>query len=299
MNFSIRYETEYLYKQPVTDSFNALRVQPATTPSQRCEHFDISVEPDAALTARTDYFGTDVIEFGVFKPHKRLAFQANARVSTSAPAPAPDPSWDGLREFAYREAGGEFLLPSPGDPFNGVLDGLVGLARGLTPLSTLVAVTDLIPDRFEYRRGVTGVDSSVSDLLEAGAGVCQDFVTLALIILRRCGIAARYVSGYLFAAPEDGGLESIEIDTHAWLEALLPAPAQSNGDAPAEPIWVGADPTNRGLVGEQHVKIGHGRRYDDVPPTKGVYRGAASTGLRASVRMTRLDSGARTAPASS
>ena len=40
-------------------------------------------------------------------------------------------------------------------------------------------------------------------------------------------------------------------------------------------MWVGADPTNRGLAGETHVKIGHGRHYADVPPIKGVYRGAA------------------------
>ena len=56
-----------------------------------------------------------------------------------------------------------------------------------------------------------------------------------------------------------------------------------------EPIWVGADPTNRGLASERHVKIGHGRQYADVPPIKGVYRGAANAKLEASVKMTRLD----------
>ena len=36
---------------------------------------------------------------------------------------------------------------------------------------------------------------------------------------------------------------------------------------------MGVDPTNRARAGERYVKIGHGRHYDDVPPTKGVYRG--------------------------
>ena len=54
------------------------------------------------------------------------------------------------------------------------------------------------------------------------AGVCQDLVHLSLILLRERGIAARYVSGYLFAAPENGGEDSVEVDTHAWVEALLP-----------------------------------------------------------------------------
>ena len=141
-----------------------------------------------------------------------------------------------------------------------------------------------MPDHFEYRRGVTYVGSTVDDLLEAGAGVCQDFAHLSLLLLRRKGIAARYVSGYLWAAPEDGGADSLEVDTHAWIEALIPGT-----DGRGEPVWVGADPTNRGLVSESHVKIGHGRFYADVPPVKGVYRGPAAADLESRVTMSRLD----------
>jgi transglutaminase-like putative cysteine protease len=109
-------------------------------------------------------------------------------------------------------------------------------------------------------------------------------VHLSLILLRRQGIAARYVSGYLWAAPEDGGADSLEVDTHAWLEALLPGT-----DGRGEPIWVGADPTNRRLADETHVKIGHGRFYADVPPVKGVYMGGATSELEATVTISRLD----------
>ena len=133
-------------------------------------------------------------------------------------------------------------------------------------------------------RGVTYVGSTVEDLLEAGGGVCQDFVHLALILLRRHGIASRYVSGYLFAAPPDGGADSVEVDTHAWFELLLP-----DGGERGEPVWVGLDPTNRARADERYVKIGHGRHYDDVPPIKGVYRGVGEAELSASVTMTRLD----------
>ncbi len=42
-------------------------------------------------------------------------------------------------------------------------------------------------------------------------------------------------------------------------------------DGRGEPVWVGADPTNRRLAGERHVKIGYGRHYGDVPPVRGVY----------------------------
>ncbi len=96
------------------------------------------------------------------------------------------------------------------------------------------------------------------------------------------------MSGYLYTLGEDaadsseeGGV-SVEVDTHAWIEALLPS-------AGAEPRWVSVDPTNRGLTAECHVKIGHGRHYADVPPIKGVYRGGASSTIEASVTMTRTE----------
>ena len=141
-----------------------------------------------------------------------------------------------------------------------------------------------MPERFEYRPGATYVGSSVEDLLRQRAGVCQDFAHLSLLLLRRRGIAARYVSGYLWAASEESGNDSLEVDTHAWIEALLPG---SNGAG--EPVWVSADPTNRQLGDETHVKIGHGRFYSDVPPVKGLYMGGADSELTAAVTMSRLD----------
>jgi transglutaminase-like putative cysteine protease len=90
------------------------------------------------------------------------------------------------------------------------------------------------------------------------------------------------VSGYLWAPPNgDESVDSAEVETHAWIEALVPRDR--------EPIWVSADPTNRTLGGESHVKIGHGRNYADVPPVKGVYRGGAGAELTTSVRMQRTD----------
>ena len=284
MNYDIRYLTSYRYAAPVTDNLNALRVRPATTSNQRCDEFHVRLDPEARIHRHVDYFGTEVLEFGVARPHDHLTIDVRARVVTSEPPEPPEAPWEHLEGDTYAEAAGEFLLAGEADPADAALAGLLDIARARTPLATLRWLNELIPDRFAYRPGVTYVGSTVDDLLEAGAGVCQDFVHLALLLLRRHGIAARYVSGYLFSAPEDGGTDSVEVQTHAWLEALLPGTGGRG-----EPIWVGADPTNRKLAGETHVKIGHGRRYADVPPIKGVYRGAAGAELEASVRMTRLD----------
>jgi transglutaminase-like putative cysteine protease len=288
MHFAIRYLTEYSYDQPVTDNLNALRVRPATTSTQRCDEFHTRIEPEARVSRHLDYFGTEVLEFGVPTSHDHLTIDVRARVVTSSPPEPPDGSWESLRSPAYVDAAGEFALPWQDQP------PIVGVAElhdaigADSPLETLRLLCELIPDRFEYRPGVTYVGSDVSDLLRQGAGVCQDFAHLGLVLLRRHGIAARYVSGYLWAAPDGDGTDSLEVDTHAWLEALLPS-----GNGNGEPVWVSADPTNRRLTDETHVKIGHGRFYADVPPVKGLFKGPPTTGanseLAAAVTMSRLD----------
>jgi transglutaminase-like putative cysteine protease len=305
MHFAIRFLTEYVYDAPVSDNLNALRVRPATTSTQRCDEFTVRIEPEARVGRHSDYFGTEVLEFGIVRPHTRLNIDVRARVVTAEPAEPPDVDWAALDTEAYGEAAGEFLLPAGDEPFGDVIDELCAAVRRPTPLATLECLYDLIPDRYEYRSGATFVGTTVSEFLAAGAGVCQDYVHLGLIMLRRNGIAARYVSGYLWAAPKDEGADSVEVETHAWLEALLPGaggrgegggepqtgyvgPASAK-DGWGEPVWVGADPTNRRLAGERHVKIGHGRHYADVPPVRGVYQGSAGSRLDASVHMTRLD----------
>ncbi|MBO0769556.1 MAG: transglutaminase family protein [Solirubrobacterales bacterium] len=283
-NFEIRYLSRYSYDQDVVDNLNALRVKPATLPRQRVEEFSVRLSPDARQQRHDDYFGTEVVEFEIARPHHELVIDVRARVTTQAPEAPPQPDWEALEAPEYLEAGGEFLFHTEDVTGHPALDGLLAeTAQSGTPVELLTSVAELIPSRFEYRRGATYVDSPLAAVLDGGAGVCQDFVHLALWLLRHHGIAARYVSGYLFSsdgsAPEQ---ESVEVDTHAWLEALVP---NSRGDS----VWVGVDPTNQGLTTGQHVKIGHGRHYSDVPPIKGVYRGMAESSLDASVTMTRLE----------
>jgi transglutaminase-like putative cysteine protease len=284
VHFAIRYLTEYRYDTTVTDNLNALRVRPATTSTQRCDEFHTRIEPEARVSRYLDYFGTEVLEFGVPTSHEHLTIDVRARVVTSPPAEPPDGPWESLRSSAYIDAAGEFALPWQDQPAISGLEELEQALQTETPLQTLETLCELVPDRFEYRPGATYVGSTVEHLLEMGAGVCQDFAHLSLVLLRRRGIAARYVSGYLWAAPQDDGEDSVEVDTHAWLEALLPGT-----DGHGEPVWVSADPTNRRLTGETHVKIGHGRFYADVPPVKGLYLGGARSELHSAVTMSRLD----------
>jgi transglutaminase-like putative cysteine protease len=290
-SYAIRFVTRYTYDAEVGDNLNALRVRPAANSRQRVDEFSVRLNPEARQSRHDDYFGTEVVEFEVARPHRELLIDVRARVATQPPVSAPETSWAAAASTEYREVGGEFLLQTDDAPGHPVLAELIAATSGTPdPVALLMAVAQVIPDRFEYRKGATYVDSPLSAVLDGGAGVCQDFVHLGLVLLRHHGIAARYVSGYLFTT---GGTDvtvtsggqgemSVEVDTHAWIEAMVPA--ADGGD----PVWIGIDPTNRGLATGRHVKIGHGRHYADVPPIKGVYRGMANSVLEASVTMTRL-----------
>jgi transglutaminase-like putative cysteine protease len=284
MHFSIRYLTEYRYDAPISDNLNALRVRPATTSTQRCDEFHTRIDPEARVMRHLDYFGTEVIEFGIPGVHDHLTIEVRARVVTSPPPDPPAGSWEALQADSYTDAAGEFALAWQDQPAIPGLQELEAAIAADTPLSTLEQLCEVIPERFDYRPGVTYVESGIDELLEQRAGVCQDFVHLSLVLLRRRGIAARYVSGYLWAAPDDNEGDSLEADTHAWLEALLPG-----AERDSEPVWVGADPTNRRLANDTNVKIGHGRFYADVAPVKGLYMGGASSTLSAAVTLSRLD----------
>ena len=80
MHFSIHYMTEYHYAAPVSDNLNALRVRPATTANQRCDEFHVRIDPETRLGRHADYFGTEVIEFGISRPHSELR-STSARAS--------------------------------------------------------------------------------------------------------------------------------------------------------------------------------------------------------------------------
>jgi len=137
MHFAIRYLTEYHYDQPVTDNLNALRVRPATTSTQRCDEFHTRIEPEARVSRHLDYFGTEVLEFGIPTSHDHLTIDVRARVVTSPPAEPPDGSWESLSSAAYVDAAGEFALPWQDQPPIEGIDELHEALRADSPLETL------------------------------------------------------------------------------------------------------------------------------------------------------------------
>ena len=260
-------------------------MRPATTSTQRCDEFTVRIEPEARVGRHSDYFGTEVLEFGIVKPHSKMTIDVRARVVTGDPPDPPEAGWERARDATHTQRPRASTCcrasTSPRTASSTSCSRRSAARRRSRPCR---ALCELIPDRFEYRPGVTTSGPPWTSSSRPAPGVCQDYVHLGLILLRRCGIAARYVSGYLWAAGEEGD-DSVEVETHAWLEALLPGI-----DGRGEPVWVGADPTNRRLAGETHVKIGHGRALHRRPAgARASTRAPRRRIWRRRVQMTRLD----------
>lgn len=278
MLIDIRYLTTFTYDTAVSGSHNALRAKPAVTDRQRVLSYDVTVDPSASIASHTDYWGTQVDCFGVVGRHTRLTVVAESSVETSpAISPTVTPAWPYDQDDDVMR---EYLAPSPhvkwGNAVTTFAQELVADAGDL--IMTITAIHVGVGEQLSYVGGSTEVGVTVDDVFAQRKGVCQDYAHLALACYRSVGIPARYVSGYLYAADAsaaDRPNEEIQVSTHAWVEVHVPGHG-----------WWALDPTNRSPVGEQHVKIGHGRDYDDVMPLRGVYHGQGeSGGLEAVVRM--------------
>ena len=280
MEISLRYVTHFVYATPVWESHNSLRACPVDGDGQSLLDYDLGIEPDAPVFTYTDNWGTRVDTFDVPQQHSELVVTAAARVDTTAPALPMSGPLSGTAEMTYIEDGWVFLQPTRhtrwgGDVVTAAKDAL-GASTDVVEIAN--SIQHVVRDQVEYRTGATAIGIDLERLWADGEGVCQDFAHLTIAMLRSVGIAARYVSGYFYASDptdiETSDVDEIVVATHAWVELAVPGWG-----------WWAIDPTNASPVGERHVKIGHGRDYDDVTPLRGVYYGESDHHLAAEVTM--------------
>ena len=157
MRYEITYESTYRYSGPVVGNLNRLRMRPTTDGTQRCEHFDVSVEPVAdRLNTYEDLFGNEVHELLVAAPTQRLHIQVDTTVATTDPMPPPDGPWTEVQDERYRQKAGAYRYhPYAYLHEHEALAGLVKEIRGKTPAETVRNVARTIHERFAYTPGVT------------------------------------------------------------------------------------------------------------------------------------------------
>src|SRR5450755_3035315 len=251
----ITHKTHVLYQGAARASYNEARMRPPSLPRQTTLEARLTTDSQAPIWSYRDYWGTLVSAFDIQAPHDELTVTASATVETSPPRdPAPPLPW---KELIGRTAAGrllEYLMPTERTTVS-------------ADLAAMARERAVGADPLEAAGEIAGWDR--------GKGVCQDIAHLTVALLREVGIPARYVSGYLY--PQSGAEPGDEVvgQSHAWVEYWTGA-------------WAASDPTNRVIVGEQHVVVAVGRDYADVPPLKGIYHGAPSSIMDVSVELARL-----------
>jgi transglutaminase-like putative cysteine protease len=279
--FKIRHLTKYSYVVPVRDSANQIILYPLKDDYQEVTQHQIMVTGDVPIEIHTDYFGDQVGTFTYSKPHHELSIDSRLTVVTrskgrpSNEIPA-DKQWQELARLKTQLQFMDFLRQESFDGISEVTEVVDQLrAKKETSFALVTELCSFVFNHFNYKPGITTVESTLDEIWKIKSGVCQDFAHVLLAMLRLVDIPARYVSGYI--CPNKNGMRG-EGATHAWVEAYIPFYG-----------WLGIDPTNNCTVDENHVRLAVGRNFSDCSPVKGTYRGTSEDTLEVIVSVSYED----------
>ena len=273
----VLHATGYAYPSPATASYNEARLTPRSDSRQNVVLNRVETVPATRSYRYVDYWGTAVTAFDLHAPHTELTVTSASVVETDQPDPVTEElSWSDLAHEAVIDRYDELLRPTDYTPAS---KRIAAVGKRITkehePADAVIAAAAWVRSELDYVKGSTGVHTSGSDALREGKGVCQDFVHLSLMVLRGMGIPARYVSGYHHPDADAVIGETVDGQSHAWIQAWTGS-------------WWDHDPTNDTEINEQYVTVGVGRDYADVSPLKGIYHGQGATDLDVVVEITRL-----------
>lgn len=279
--FLIHHVTKYTYPEPVRDSANQMMLYPIKDEYQDVQSQKITISDEPFVEVYKDYYGNEIGSFMNITPHTQLRIDSNISVITKArELPADDKpaevQWHYLQEIQYIIPYIDFLKQEYFSKLNEVKEiADPELFKDKTVYQTVQELNERVYNDFKYIKGITTVETTLDEIWNLKAGVCQDFAHILLVMLRLLNIPARYVSGYV--CPKDSSLRG-EGATHAWVEAYIPYYG-----------WLGIDPTNNCMVNDLHVRLAIGRNFSDCSPMKGNYKGTAKQTLEVGVSVSYED----------
>ncbi len=273
---TIRHKTEYAYANPVAFGEHRVMLRPRDGHDLRVldNRLDIAPAP-SALRWIHDVFGNSV---GIAKfdgRSDRLTFESTLTIDhrpvEGLHLTEDDTAW--RYPFAYDEEELPDLSLSIArqfaDPDGLIKDWARQFVRTKGPTQTQDMLTDMthaIREQFTYvRRFTPGVQEPL-ETLRLGSGTCRDFALFMIEAVRALGLAARFVSGYIYVRDADGHRGGG--NTHAWLQVYLPNAG-----------WVEFDPTN-GIVGSRDlIRVAVAREPRQAIPLSGTFMGSLSDHL--------------------
>jgi transglutaminase-like putative cysteine protease len=293
---TVRHVTTYRYRRPIAFGDHRMMFRPRDSYDQRLIDSRLRITPEPAhIHWIHDPFG-NCVALARFKTRaSELRFESTIRVD-HYPDNVPDFRTEPRAQaypFVYDSEEMPDLMASIArgypDP-NGEIDHWVRkflLPGRPTPTGQLLmTLTCAIKEGFTYtRRSEHGTQDPVVTV-RSGRGSCRDFALLMMEAVRSLGLAARFVSGYLYVPSRDSGRASWREgrrkgaehvgggSTHAWCQVYLPGAG-----------WVEFDPTN-GIIGNRDlIRVAVARDPSQAVPLSGTYAGSPDDELGMKVQV--------------
>jgi transglutaminase-like putative cysteine protease len=294
---TIHHKTEYRYAHPVAFGEHRIMLRPRDGHDLRVLSGNLAIVPEpTSLRWIHDVFGNSVAIATFDARAATLSIVSTATVEHNPAhefALTPD---DAAYFYPFLYGDEElpdlvqYIQPQYGDP-NGELSAWARNfldQQGSTPtFNILSGMTHGIRDAFIYRKRYEHGTQHPLDTLQTKSGTCRDYALFMIEALRRLGIAARFVSGYVFIPGDrEGNVDRYRGggSTHAWVQVYLPSAG-----------WIEFDPTN-GIVGTRDlVRVAVARDPRQAIPLHGSYLGSADAfvGMDVSINVVAVGEAAR------
>ncbi len=254
MRISIGHVSRYVYSEPTKYSILALRLTPPSFQGQRVIDWRIVAPGIDGARPFQDGFGNTVHLTSHTEEHSELLIVAKGIVDTEDRAGVVR----GIADPAPRRVYQRQTTKTKAN------DDIRALSRSAGPTVDISGMHKLmhgVREAIAFEAGVTNMHTTAAEALKDGKGVCQDHAHVFISAARSRGVAARYVSGYLFTGEQSDA-------NHAWAEVWLP-----------DLGWVGFDPANRICPTDRYVRLATGLDAAFAAPIRGTRRGGADEEL--------------------
>jgi transglutaminase-like putative cysteine protease len=290
----VLHRTIYRYSEPVLFSEHRFMCRPRDSHDLRLVDTGIAISPPATLRWVHDVFGNSVLVATFADMADELVFESSFEAEHYPAEPDVDliEAYAEELPFSYDAREMPDLTPSMVrqylDPKHRI-DAWVRAVRDAAgtnkTLDVLVAITHAIKNEFDYEAREEEGTRTPIETLALGSGSCRDFALFMMEAVRSLGLAARFVSGYLYEealVDAERGMEGGGA-THAWVQVYLPGAG-----------WLPFDPTNAIIGGRNLIRVAVARDPSQAAPLTGSYIGPldAYLGMTVDVRITVEDGGA-------
>jgi len=272
---NVHHKTTYTYRRPVEFGEHRLMSRPRDSHDLRLLDTTLVITPAASSTRWLhDVFGNSIAIVNFSRPAQELVIESSFRAE-HYPAAAREIAVEHYAEkfpFSYSAEDTADLgrtkerhYADPDHRIDEWAKNLVEQTPGGKTLDVLIAMSTGIKQQFKYAaRDAEGVQSPL-ETLSLGTGSCRDFAIFMMEAARTLGLAARFVSGYLYDENLIGAAGGMVGGgaTHAWVQIFLPGAG-----------WVEYDPTNALAGGRNLIRVAVARDASQAVPLKGSYNGA-------------------------